>query len=135
MDCAHEYSARSRAIDPLKTRPCETFTRRGFPLLLAPTTELNTQITLGEADKQVGQSEGAGNNSYRSSVVKALAGLAAYPWALDSPASRTTHELPSGAMLRTGPPAPSMGISLSFLRPVWPSTGSVSCSGSVARTS
>ena len=39
-------------------------------------------ITLGEADKQVGQYEGAGDNSYRRSIVKALAGLAAYPWAL-----------------------------------------------------
>ena len=40
-------------------------------------------ITLGEADKQVGQHEGAGESSYCSSVVKALAWLAAYPWALD----------------------------------------------------
>ena len=39
-------------------------------------------LTLGEADKQVGRREGAGKNSYRNAIVKALAGLAAYPWAL-----------------------------------------------------
>jgi hypothetical protein len=39
-------------------------------------------LTLGAADEQVGQCEGAGDNSYRSSVVKALAWLAADPWAL-----------------------------------------------------
>jgi len=36
-------------------------------------------LTLGEADEQIGQREAAGENSYRSSDVKALAGLAAYP--------------------------------------------------------
>jgi hypothetical protein len=41
-------------------------------------------LTLGEADKQIGKYEGAGNNSYRSSVLRALAGLAAYPWALSA---------------------------------------------------
>ena len=41
-------------------------------------------ITLGAADEQISQHEGAGENSYRSSAVKALAGLAADPWALDS---------------------------------------------------
>src|SRR5688572_7195249 len=39
-------------------------------------------LTLGAADEQIGQSEGAGNNSYRSSVVEALERLAADPWAL-----------------------------------------------------
>jgi hypothetical protein len=37
---------------------------------------------LGAADEQIGQCEGAGDNSFRSSVVKALVGLAADPWAL-----------------------------------------------------
>src|SRR5690606_13960278 len=46
------------------------------------------RLTLGEADKQVGQYEGAGDNSYRSSSVKVLAGLAAYPWALCAYRSR-----------------------------------------------
>lgn len=41
------------------------------------------RLMLGEADKQVGRYAGAGDNSYRSSVVKPLAGLAADPWALD----------------------------------------------------
>lgn len=41
------------------------------------------RLTLGEADKQICQRKGAGENSYRSSAVKTLAGLAAYPWALD----------------------------------------------------
>lgn len=41
------------------------------------------RITLGEADEQTGQCEEAGENSYRSSVVRTLAGLAAYPMALD----------------------------------------------------
>ena len=39
-------------------------------------------LTLGAADKQAGQSEGAGSNSYCSSNGMALAGLAAYPMAL-----------------------------------------------------
>jgi hypothetical protein len=38
---------------------------------------------LGEADKQVVQYEDAGENSYRRSIMKSLAGLAAYPMALD----------------------------------------------------
>src|SRR5690606_12728250 len=46
--------------------------------------ELYRGLTLGEADKQTVQRAGAGENSYRSSDVKVLAGLAAYPWALDS---------------------------------------------------
>src|SRR5690606_25375116 len=41
-------------------------------------------ITLGAADEQIGQCEGAGNNSYRSSVVKVLVRLAADPMALCS---------------------------------------------------
>src|SRR5690606_13649751 len=41
-------------------------------------------ITLGEADEQIGQCEGAGSNSYRSSDVKVLERLAADPYALDS---------------------------------------------------
>src|SRR5690606_32557534 len=40
-------------------------------------------LTLGEADKQIGRHEAAGSNSYRSSIAKALARLAAYPMALD----------------------------------------------------
>ena len=40
-------------------------------------------ITLGAADEQIGQKEGAGNNSYRSSAAKVLVRLAADPWALD----------------------------------------------------
>ena len=44
---------------------------------------LYRRLTLGAADEQVGQCEGAGKNSYRSLVVKALARLAADPWALD----------------------------------------------------
>jgi hypothetical protein len=39
-------------------------------------------VTLGEADEQVGQCEGAGKSAYRSSDVMALAGFAAYPVAL-----------------------------------------------------
>ena len=39
-------------------------------------------LTLGAADEQIGQCEGAGENSYCSSVAKVLAGLAADPWAL-----------------------------------------------------
>ena len=39
-------------------------------------------ITLGAADEQIGQYEEAGDNSYRSSFAKALAGLAADPMAL-----------------------------------------------------
>lgn len=39
---------------------------------------------LGEADKHVGQHERAGEHSYRSSIVKELAALAAYPWAIGS---------------------------------------------------
>jgi hypothetical protein len=40
-------------------------------------------LTLGEADEQIGPCEGAGNNSYRSSIAKVLVGLAAYPMALE----------------------------------------------------
>jgi hypothetical protein len=36
-------------------------------------------MTLGAADEQIGQRAGAGDDSYRSSVVKALARLAADP--------------------------------------------------------
>jgi hypothetical protein len=45
-------------------------------------------LTLGEADKQVGQCLVAGSNSYRGSVSKVLAWLAAYPMALGPFASR-----------------------------------------------
>ena len=41
-------------------------------------------LTLGAADEQAGQCEGAGSNSYRSSDVKELDKLAADPWALGS---------------------------------------------------
>ena len=41
-------------------------------------------ITLGAADEQIGQCEGTGENSHRSSTVKALVRLAADPMALDS---------------------------------------------------
>ena len=41
------------------------------------------RLTLGAADEQIGQCEGAGDNSYRGSAVEALERLAADPWALD----------------------------------------------------
>jgi hypothetical protein len=53
-------------------------------------------LTLGEADEQAGQSEGAGENSYRNSVVKALDGRAAYLGALD----RLLHRDPEAPPLR-----------------------------------
>jgi hypothetical protein len=43
-------------------------------------------LTLGAADEQIGQRERAGDNSYRSSVAKVLAGLAADPYGV-----RTLH--------------------------------------------
>jgi hypothetical protein len=65
-------------------------------------------LTLGEADKQVSQYEGAGYNSYRRSVARALAWLAAYPWALcgelaDSP--RALHDHGSMKLTRRLRPA------------------------------
>ena len=45
-------------------------------------------ITLGAADEQIGQCEGAGENSYRGSEVKVLVRLAADPWALCAYRSR-----------------------------------------------
>src|SRR5690606_24145420 len=56
-------------------------------------------ITLGAADEQIGQCEGAGNNSYRSSVVKVLVRLAADPMALAAPASYRHSKLFSFAGL------------------------------------
>ena len=46
---------------------------------------MSRDLTLGATDEQIGQCEAASENSHRSSVVKALAGLAAYPWALYRP--------------------------------------------------
>jgi hypothetical protein len=43
----------------------------------------NRRLTLGEADERISRCAAAGSNSYRNSDVKVLAGLAAYPWALD----------------------------------------------------
>jgi len=48
-------------------------------------------LTLGAADEQVGQCEGAGDNSYRSSVVKALAWLAADPCGVMPPLYQYRH--------------------------------------------
>ena len=48
-----------------------------------PSQETVGCLTLGEADKQVVQYEGAVENSYRGSNVKTLVWLAAYPWALE----------------------------------------------------
>ena len=43
------------------------------------------RITLGEADEQIIRREAAGDNSYSSSDVTALAGLAAYPYGVSQP--------------------------------------------------
>ena len=54
-----------------------------------------------EAVRLAGRSYAAGENSYRYSMVKALARLAAYPWALCNmrAASDVIAPLPSGGLL------------------------------------
>ena len=80
----------------------------------------NRILTLGEADKQVVQYTGAGENSYRSSAVRPLAGLAAYPWALEC---------------LVGPPSPEAHISRSMLAPMLISLLMVpGCDGSPSST-